>query len=339
MIKLSGVGGRAETLSEKQTKRNSVPPLDFNKTMVKLSEQTRRKTMKTFVSGRCIVCSDELTDPVSLQYSIGPICRKKSNRLLATEMPSVIHTIKGQQLLNALAAAALVETDNEVVLRLREISEMFFKFQDLRETVVEAAALLNRVQQQTADILCALIEAAGYKTYLGYILNICASSEENYLSVNNGKVFFKCVRNRSGNNELRKIGSRWVHPDGWLIPTNSVEKVYDIIREFWPFSKDIEKQISAVKQQLTGSNQTIFVKPVEQKKVTSFLHFINVSGFDHVLFTAPKYNAEAIEEIKKIQGRRFHPAHKSVSGQAAWSVPVQEKASIEEIAKKFFDLQ
>jgi hypothetical protein len=308
-------------------------------------------SMKKFVTGYCVVCSKALEDPVSLTTNMGPICRNKANELLAKSLPSSLGT---QDSIVRLMKLSNLGESEAVQERLCSLQALFMNQQDHRTAVTEAASLLNQVTQQTSNLLCDLIRDAGYARYLSYILGLCASSADNKLLVEvspegNTLVRFYGVRSSHGRDLMRAAYIRFVYggtQKGFqgcysvnIAEKEKVEKLIGIVEEGWPFTKELDTQVAAVREALAKvepPKPTAVEEQVAHKRVADYL--MNLAG-GYVLFTTPSYNKEGVEAIKAIPSRRFFPKESSPSGKPAWAVNQVWQANLEEVARKHWNLE
>lgn len=219
------------------------------------------------VTRRCSRCREELTDPASVQCGVGPICRKKDNRLYALTIParfSMVHAMLG----TALEMAPEVQLAEEPLKVLRESFEEFhnrsvkvaqdgevvWAGMDLRGVIRNLDWILSwSMPNQLREYLILAVEHAGYPA-LATVFRGQASLGECSFSWNPEKrvIVFVSKRNSAGQQALKsKCGARFSsYPVArWEVRPECLEAFCRVVRTHYPMFtgslEDLEVQVKA----------------------------------------------------------------------------------------------
>lgn len=267
------------------------------------------KTHKKEGSFSCAICSRNLTDAVSINEGVGPICRGIANEVLAKGIPvqdTVFFTslcIKASDL-PEICAPVWEQVSEDIINKTDK---------DFRATVKRIAWILSHgMKEATRNVLIMLVENLGY---LGYA------------ELLKGKGFAKCEF-IADQNRL-SITGKWI-PEAFMALKKNVpisERAYvskgkvcqllvagkhaeffqGWVSEFWPLNDDLETVVSLALVQ----NPKVEIVKIEEPSVNLFVKN---------LFSAPIPKIEIKQEEPKVQV-------KIVTGQKMCSVqsPYNEK--------------
>jgi hypothetical protein len=202
------------------------------------------------LSRSCIRCGLPLEDAASLNEGIGPVCRKKDNRLLAVSLPAIVHAARlhfGESVQwlhrNPTASPEVVDGVRDVEQRLCLDSTT-----DWRGVIKRLEFLLSFSDFRDAcmDSVCRVADA------LGYIGMTClwrgeASTGEAKVWFESGRLCVQGPRNRAVASVFKRIPS-WLycqHTKHWSFSAVSASDVAYAVRRFYPINNGLDSALAA----------------------------------------------------------------------------------------------
>lgn len=200
-------------------------------------------------SRACAICAKELTDAVSIDQGIGPICRNKANEVLAKQLPADLPA--AQEV--ALKLTALVNTLPEVAhetLALAIGAVNLGLTLDWRETVKRLAWVASwKPTDEVKSLIVEVVAALGYIGFAG-LLTQEASTGEARVFFHAGRVHLEGPRNKAGSTALKAGVVGWkFHAAGsipgvekatWSAPAGSFPGFAKVVRLYWPLATGID---------------------------------------------------------------------------------------------------
>lgn len=220
---------------------------------------------------QCSRCREELTDPASVQCGVGPICRKKDNKLLALTIParfSMVHAFLG----TAVEMAPEVGLAEEPLKVLRESFEEFhnrtvavaqdgevvWAGMDLRGVIRNIDWILSwSMPPQLREYLILAVEHCGYPALAAVFRGQASLGECSFTwDTDRGVIRFIAKRNKPGGDALRtKCQARLVkYPSYvWEVKPEHLQAFVEVVRTHYPMFtgslEDLEAQVKAAPPQ------------------------------------------------------------------------------------------
>ena len=239
----------------------------------------------------CCRCGEELTDPASINYGVGPVCRKLANSALAAAMAAnttaALVAIEGVELTGVL---------NDALVALRaEIVEGAETRKDWRNVVNVLVRLASYAGAAKQNAFILAIAAMGYPA-LAAVAAGEASSGKAELAVEGGKLTLQSPRNKAAVLAIKKIEGRWF--DGnkkvWSFPVKALREVLSVVSVYYPASKVNVMELAAECGKVAAEGQaaaTTKTAPVKVSKVK----VVAVAGGVNVF---SPYNATFVADLK-----------------------------------------
>lgn len=221
---------------------------------------TRRKLATDNTHRHCSRCNDALTDPISREVGVGPICRKKDSHLMAKNLPAnysaaliFAMSITDDMLISETidvwhkAYKSLLKCSERAANSCDDMTVMARAGNDLRE-VIRACDFLcsfdhpgsvksgNYVEVKSAMVQ--VIRALGYVGLAG-VISGQASTSASKIWFENGRVYMTGLGNTSGWQTMKKIagittpkfrGDR----SPYSAPVASMTAFLDAVQVHWP---------------------------------------------------------------------------------------------------------
>jgi hypothetical protein len=207
----------------------------------------------------CSHCRRDLTDAVSLELGVGPVCRGIANEVMAHAIPAELdaaRTIAAELLV--MVAAAAVETASKLTEMLTQVAFVELGT-DLRVPVKQIDWALS-YQQPTAlrTGLLKLMKALGY-VGLANIIEGKACTSEAELSAGSGRIVVKGAKNAHAAHTFKRIQG-WSFSSvtkTWSFPVTSAAQVEAAIAAHYPATKTpLAPVVAAAQEQLAAMPQT-----------------------------------------------------------------------------------
>lgn len=249
----------------------------------------------------CSKCGAELKDAASVNFGIGPECRKKANHILATELPCNLDNVALDALLLSIHAEDKPEPVRAAYLSLQKailepvvINGSIVK-RDWRDVVGLATQLCSTEQDRgVRQSLYQIITALGYPAYANYLSGVASANADScYLFIHNftnenkfvgGKrLCFSGVRNSAGNDKIRSIVGRAGHsqevtnttvkPSGkidfcWSVEMSRAEELVRVVAKYWPLTVNLSEFVNIYIQRPQQPVQAAPVIELVKEEVT-----------------------------------------------------------------------
>jgi hypothetical protein len=293
----------------------------------------------------CIRCSKDLTDAVSLNEGVGPICRKLDNKLLAHQIAANIDV--------ARTAVLKVDTDTlaaESVATYTKVVESLYSFDayavsDWRTTVKRIEWTLSFPQNARGTTMLALIETAAALGYIGLAALWAgeASTGEATFAFLHNRIHVYGPRNKPFRIAVRKLGGVF-HAGGanatasWSVPAKFANEFKPLIQKFYPNhdTQQLSAVIEVAKEAVLAAAPVVSAAPTvshgfQPLKVPNMGNVrIEPSGDWFNVYTP--YNQNFVSDLKMLPvgTRKWNPALK------CWEVHASHAANLNDILGRYF---
>lgn len=268
----------------------------------------------------CCYCGKELTDAVSIDAGIGPVCRKMENHVLAALIPAELGLAR-------FAAARVTGLPEETLPTFAKVTAALEveTNKDWRETCKRVEWILSFAVSYTAkEALISVVEALGYVS-LASLLNGEAAVGKATITCEGGRLYVKGPRNKSGRLALKTIKGWKFHPETklWSVPATAHEAFKVAIWKHWPHNEGLAEALEAAA-----------TAPVVETPVAKPLPKVNVVLSGSVLKIASPYNGAFVAELKALitawKDRRWVPTEK------VWEVAASHSALVKTLVAKHY---
>lgn len=207
------------------------------------------------VKNHCAKCGAELTDQASVEFGVGPECRKKANAILAREFTTNPDAVTLEALLMGCHADTKPEPLRSGWLTLQKhLLEPTPGKRDYRDVVGLATQLCSLEDTAGARVqLFQIIAALGYRAYAGYLEGTVSANENcrvfwhtfpsTHRWTPGKRLCFQGIRNPRGNDAIKTIPGRAGHAREvgaidfcWSVPPAKAADLVEAVRMYWPLT-------------------------------------------------------------------------------------------------------
>lgn len=285
--------------------------------------------MHSTTERHCVRCSQRLTDAASMEVGIGPVCRKKDNKLLAQQFSA--NLTKAQELYEQMItkAAALPRETHETFAAIGD-DLMSNADGDFRKLVKRCEYLLSWTFDMKEEF-AALIEALGYAA-LAHIWRFGDGVPgPAAVSLCGDRLAVKGPRNRGAIALLREIPGRKWDPasKAWTAPLTSIDAFERAVATGYPvcsFDGGIKdwKEFRANVAMYASKLPT--AAPAAPKPAPKCVLTRRVAD---VLVASP-YNVEFVNEVRRLRHAKWD------AGRRVWRVDAAAEAVLIDLCKKHY---
>jgi hypothetical protein len=283
--------------------------------------------MHSTTERHCVRCSQRLTDAASMEVGIGPVCRKKDNKLLAQQFSA--NLTKAQELYEQMItkAAALPRETHETFAAIGD-DLMSNADGDFRKLVKRCEYLLSWTFDMKEEF-AALIEALGYAA-LAHIWRFGDGVPgPAAVSIVGDRLLVRGPRNRGAIELLREIPGRKWDPaaKAWSAPLTSIDAFHRAVATGYPVCsfdggiKDWDELRANVALYEAKAPPKPAAKPAPKCTLTRRVADVLVSS---------PYNVEFVNEVRRLRNAKWD------AGRRVWRVDAKAEALVIDLCKKHY---
>lgn len=295
-------------------------------------------------SRACSRCGLPLTDTISFQRGVGPICAKQDKKLFALTVPAnygqitlelvtmdlntipdLVNDERNPKLEFDKVKASLLAKSKEAVssASVQEIMNLSIKGQDLSKEVRVLDWLCSfDLGFVTKNAIINIVRAAGYVA-LASVLAGEASTGKSIIGFDNGILTLCGSKCKSGYKAFAKFVNSGVKLPNYqskiyFVPSALINEFVLIVQEFWPM---FDENLQSIIDQAVAWNATHEAPPVTQSSIINNKPSVKiVEGTEYFTLTFSSFGKSGLTAVDRLKARVSYKDRKYDPVTRLWTI-------------------